>query len=1275
MGATGTFAVNTGNLITGPLTSSGAITSIRKTGGGTVTATDVSKASNLTAASTVEVAGGTFVARSRTGPGATTAQPSSIGDAKISLTGGTFHGIGSATYETAGQAGRIGVTFFSGASNERQIGPFGDPAEGGIDKAPLGLLLKSGGKTIDYKGALAFDDDNPDYGHPNFNAVSGGHVGVDNLQVLGYGLMTFTNGGGAEGNDYSFGAWSDDGVTLNIDLDNDGKFEPGDNGKGQDELVFTDNTFHAPQARTTPAAVTIPPGTYRFAAGFYEGGGNAVMDFYVARGTQAATNYDELKANFKQINPSDTSIISKISSILLTSNNDFTANPISVTENSGLTGDGGARYGTVTISDGKSLSVGGQMSIDNTVINGTARMNFQNQIDFGKIAPGTAGANFTLLKGGPATVDLRNATTKYTDLPANGSIGVAEGTLILAGAQGTNQSSIGPSGRITLAGGLLEAVGQFAITETVGAANKLTEYVYNIGGNQTPLIDPIFDQRGLFAITPSQTLSLEGPLAGYDDAFIQTRWGQQDNVVAMWYGEMDFKSAAGTGNQYTFASKTDDGSTWWIDLDNDGKFERGDNGSGVSELVLNNNFYQGPTARRGVAIVPPGTHRVALGFYEGGGGALADFKWDRGDIPIPDVATYDASLTQLDPTDSSIATFRARTYAPTDLATPSFGTNPVTVTGNSTIFSNGASAFGATTFANTATVNTTGAASSFASLTTTTGIGTLRNSVGANRITVGDVGASAGATTVVTGNDTKITGSITGAGTVRLDGGVYEFSRNGAASTGTPSVEIRRNTTMRAAPGAGNTFGAQTVAAIGNEGLIHAANGVMDLSGATITTLNVPGGLGAGLFGGRVEGGTNATEFPASPTVDLRLSRAQTTDIPFFGGNLGTWVYTGEIRLPDTDGDGTPGPVAFAEQFDDYALLKIEGVEYINNTAWDIPHSSGAIELADTEPDGKGTAGDGWFSFEARFGDTGGGIGPNSGFDLGFGIDLNPADGFDAKTDIASNTPRATRSQYVEPVDPGNRSLFRIENNPVRTGNVQVDAGATLRVGALINANDVILAPGARLELHNGTSRLAVSEVLDIPGNPGAATATWDMTDADLIAVSTAATKTADFNAIYSDLKQGFNQGDWKGLGITSSTAAANTNADTGVTLVDNALLGLTDFGGQPVDANSLLLKYTYYGDIDQNGQVDADDLTVFAGNFGRTSGATQVDGDIDFNGTVDADDLTIFANNFNKGVGSPLGAASVQAVPEPTSLVLAGLGAAGILAGVAARRRNNRKD
>jgi hypothetical protein len=575
------------------------------------------------------------------------------------------------------------------------------------------------------------------------------------------------------------------------------------------------------------------------------------------------------------------------------------------------------------------------------------------------------------------------------------------------------------------------------------------------------------------------------------------------------------------------------------------------------------------------------------------------------------------------------------------------------------------------------TVNVTGAGSAILGNVSADAGRTL--TLQGRRLEVNDVSAGAGGVVAFTSTaGGKVAGSINGAGTMRAGAGVtLELTKTGSASSGAPLIDIARGAVLRATPGTGNTFGGAAVSAISNEGLIHAPNGTMDLSGATITTTNVPGGFGPGLFGGRVDGAANATDFPVvgtADTVDLRLSRAQTTNNGFFGGDNGTWVYTGEVRLADTDNDGTPGPVAFGEQFDDYVLLKIEGQEYINNNAWQVPHSSGAIELADTEPDGKGTAGDGWFSFEARFGQGGGGVGPNTGWDIGFGIDTNPANGFDAKSDPGTGDPNATRSQYVEPIEPGNRSLFRIPNNPVRTGNVQVDAGATLRVGALVGANDVIIAPGARLELHNGTSRLAVSEVLDLPGAPGAATATWDMTDADLVAVSTAATKAADFAALYADLKQGFNQGDWKGLGITSSTAASNTNTDTGVTLVDNALLGLTDFGGQPVDANSLLLKYTYYGDIDQNGQVDADDLTVFAGNFGRTSGATQVDGDIDFNGTVDADDLTIFANNFNKGIGAPLAeSAGVQAVPEPGSLVLAGLGAAGILAGVAVRRRKQR--
>jgi hypothetical protein len=221
------------------------------------------------------------------------------------------------------------------------------------------------------------------------------------------------------------------------------------------------------------------------------------------------------------------------------------------------------------------------------------------------------------------------------------------------------------------------------------------------------------------------------------------------------------------------------------------------------------------------------------------------------------------------------------------------------------------------------------------------------------------------------------------------------------------------------------------------------------------------------------------------------------------------------------------------------------------------------------------------------------------------------------------------------------RNLTKAGAGTLTVNNIRAQALA-------INGGLVQLAPNGGLA---GTSVLGS---LTLAGATDAWTATLDLADNDAILQSSPANKTDDFIRLHNQLKQGFNNGAWNGQGITSLTATANPNDDTGLAVIDNALLGLTTFSGQPVTADSILLKYTYYGDIDQNGQVDADDLTVFANNFGHTTGATQINGDIDFNGAVNADDLTIFANNFNKGVGNPLGAASVQAVPEPATILLA---------------------
>jgi hypothetical protein len=227
----------------------------------------------------------------------------------------------------------------------------------------------------------------------------------------------------------------------------------------------------------------------------------------------------------------------------------------------------------------------------------------------------------------------------------------------------------------------------------------------------------------------------------------------------------------------------------------------------------------------------------------------------------------------------------------------------------------------------------------------------------------------------------------------------------------------------------------------------------------------------------------------------------------------------------------------------------------------------------------------------------------------------------------------------------GGQNLFLQANAPVNFGSSQ--HLSVLNVGG-----------GAKATLNAGGNKVLVTNQPTIAGTTGVWTGTIDVADNDAVFRSTAANKASDFTRLYDQVKFGFGGGNWAGRGITSSSAATNASANTGLSLVDNTLLGLTTFSGEAVNANSILLKYTYYGDVDQNGQVDPDDLTVFANNFGRAAGATQVDGDIDFNGAVNADDLTVFANNFLRGVGNPLATPRVQAVPEPATIVLTALAA-----------------
>ncbi|MHB1033919.1 MAG: laminin B domain-containing protein [Pirellulales bacterium] len=81
-------------------------------------------------------------------------------------------------------------------------------------------------------------------------------------------------------------------------------------------------------------------------------------------------------------------------------------------------------------------------------------------------------------------------------------------------------------------------------------------------------------------------------------------------------------------------------------------------------------------------------------------------------------------------------------------------------------------------------------------------------------------------------------------------------------------------------------------------------------------------------------------------------------------------------------------------------------------------------------------------------------------------------------------------------------------------------------------------------------------------------------------------------------------------------------------------------------------------GDADTNDRVDIFDVAIVQTKYGTTSGAAWADGNFDGNGTVDIFDVAMMQVNYGYGVAS-----SPSPVPEPSTLVLGGLGAMLLLA------------
>jgi hypothetical protein len=213
------------------------------------------------------------------------------------------------------------------------------------------------------------------------------------------------------------------------------------------------------------------------------------------------------------------------------------------------------------------------------------------------------------------------------------------------------------------------------------------------------------------------------------------------------------------------------------------------------------------------------------------------------------------------------------------------------------------------------------------------------------------------------------------------------------------------------------------------------------------------------------------------------------------------------------------------------------------------------------------------------------------------------------------------------------------------------------------------LAAGGALTFAPGGPKTLVAKGLTIAESGGVPTARLDIGSGAIVIDYTG--QANPFGSIQRWVSQACHNGAWDGYGIRSSTAAGNLIL-YGIAVADNnspnMLLPYGDgtlyprFGNITpiaVSPESVLVKLTYRGDVNLDGCVDDNDVSIlglyYDGGAGP-GGKACFEGDIfGYDGRIDDNDMSILGLTYGLGVGHPLGGGSPSgAVPVPAVAAIA---------------------
>ncbi len=235
-------------------------------------------------------------------------------------------------------------------------------------------------------------------------------------------------------------------------------------------------------------------------------------------------------------------------------------------------------------------------------------------------------------------------------------------------------------------------------------------------------------------------------------------------------------------------------------------------------------------------------------------------------------------------------------------------------------------------------------------------------------------------------------------------------------------------------------------------------------------------------------------------------------------------------------------------------------------------------------------------------------------------------------------------------------------------------AGAAFELNASQHLAGVALSGGGTATLAAGGTKVLVANQLTIAEDGSQVPqGVLELAEHKAIVDYAGASPVVDIVRWVGSGLRGGPTGYWDGPGIRSSAAAAQADQLTALGVLDNAdpkVGGKTLFAGEAVDATSILFEYTWWGDANFDGVVDANDYDVIDKGFLFPPAAADMGwwtGDFSYDGVIDANDYDRIDRAFLFQTG-PLGDGGPGAAPtpEPATLALLVLGAVGL----AARRR-----